>query len=138
MRALNKSKLKCGKAGNLTRGACAFRRPATLARINIPLGFLVDANRGMFFSDFGNNLLRYIAPNGTISTVAGNRTPGMTCDGQYLACCAIQCRFCSCSLLWRWDSRQASLVSREPIGAPCVVLRPVPPPYTTASTSPRE
>jgi len=78
------SKRNGGEAGNLTHGACASHRPATLARINTPLGSLVDPNRGVFFSDYGNNVLRYIAPNGTISTVAGNGTAGLFVTRNYL------------------------------------------------------
>ena len=58
----------------VTLCAIVLRSPATLATLNTPVGIFVNgSNGGMFISDFGNNVIRFVAPNGTsITTYAGN------------------------------------------------------------------
>lgn len=76
--------------------------------INIPLGFLIGPDRGVFFSDFNNHRLRYIAPNGTISTVAGNGSGGVFENGPSLIASQTICSFLS--VLWRRDPCETSKV----------------------------
>ncbi len=51
------------------------------AKLNRPSGIVVDGNGTVYFTDQGNNRVRKIAPNGIISTVAGNGTAGFSGDG---------------------------------------------------------
>jgi sugar lactone lactonase YvrE len=46
--------------------------PAANALIDQPWGMAIDASDNLFFVDYGNRRVRRIAPNGTITTVAGN------------------------------------------------------------------
>jgi len=47
--------------------------PATSALLNFPYGIAIDANNNIYFSDFGNNVIRKVtAGTGIITTVAGN------------------------------------------------------------------
>jgi uncharacterized protein (TIGR03437 family) len=46
--------------------------PATSAALNFPLGMAMDGLGNLYFADGGNNCVRRIAPNGVITTVAGN------------------------------------------------------------------
>ncbi len=55
--------------------------PATAAKLNIPLGARVDVHGNIFFSDYGNNVIRKIDPSGIITTIAGNGTAGYSGDG---------------------------------------------------------
>ncbi len=45
--------------------------PATSAGLYGPMGLAVDASGNLFISDFFNDVIREVAPNGTITTVAG-------------------------------------------------------------------
>jgi hypothetical protein len=56
-----------GKAGFSGDGG-----PATMARLDGPQGMAVAPNGTLYFADAGNNRIRAILPNGTITTVAGN------------------------------------------------------------------
>jgi hypothetical protein len=49
--------------------------PATQAALNGPQGMAVAANGTLYFADTGNNRVRSVAPNGTITTVAGDGLP---------------------------------------------------------------
>src|SRR5581483_11332281 len=55
--------------------------PATAAQLRAPRHVVVAGDGSLFVADGGNNLIRRIAPDGTITTVAGNGTPGSTGDG---------------------------------------------------------
>lgn len=50
--------------------------PRETAQFNSPGGLAFDVNGNMFVTDTYNHCVRKIAPDGTISTVAGNGTPG--------------------------------------------------------------
>jgi len=54
--------------------------PGRQARFQSPSGITVDAKDNVFISDQGNNLVRRIAPDGTVSTFAGDGEPGVA-DG---------------------------------------------------------
>jgi uncharacterized protein (TIGR03437 family) len=68
-------------AGNGTQGFSGDGGPATSAALNAPTGVAVDAAGNLFIADRGNNLIRKVTPDGTISTVAGNRTSSSGGDG---------------------------------------------------------
>ena len=55
--------------------------PALNARLNAPRGCAVDALGDIFIADMGNNAIRVVTPDGNISTIAGNGTPGFAGDG---------------------------------------------------------
>jgi len=55
--------------------------PALNARLRLPHGCAVDATGNIFIADAGNHAIRVVTPEGTISTVAGNGSPGFAGDG---------------------------------------------------------
>jgi hypothetical protein len=64
--------------GNGTAGFAGDGGPATSAEINFPQGVLVSAGGAFFIADSGNNVVRKVGSNGTITTFAGdfNLGPG--------------------------------------------------------------
>src|ERR1700761_1250852 len=55
--------------------------PATQASLNVPVEVYADLNGNLFIADQYNNRIRKIAPNGTITTVAGTGAAGFSGDG---------------------------------------------------------
>ena len=55
--------------------------PGTQARISGPLGIAVALDGSLYIADTGNNRVRQVATDGTISTVAGTGTAGYSGDG---------------------------------------------------------
>jgi uncharacterized protein (TIGR03437 family) len=55
--------------------------PAKSAAMKSPAGIVVDASANLYFADTGNNRIRKIDKNGTITTVAGVGTSGYSGDG---------------------------------------------------------
>jgi uncharacterized protein (TIGR03437 family) len=55
--------------------------PAVAAQLNSPFGVAVDGAGNLFVADIGNNRVRRIAPDGIITTVAGNGSVGFSGDG---------------------------------------------------------
>ncbi len=55
--------------------------PARNAQLSSPAGVAVDAAGNLFIADTYNNLIRKVAPNDTITTVAGNGNTGYSGDG---------------------------------------------------------
>ncbi|MBV8729572.1 MAG: hypothetical protein JO336_07165, partial [Acidobacteriia bacterium] len=67
-------------AGNSRAGYSGDGGPATQAQLNAPTGLAIDASGDIFIADTGNNAVREVTPNGNITTVAGNGTPGNSGD----------------------------------------------------------
>ncbi len=57
-------------AGNGIAGYTGDGGPATSAELTAPIGVAVDAGGGIFIADTSNHAIRYVAPNGVITTVA--------------------------------------------------------------------
>lgn len=55
--------------------------PAVSAALSEPLGVAVDSTGNLFIADHLNHRIRKVVANGTISTVAGNGTEGVSGDG---------------------------------------------------------
>jgi len=68
-------------AGNGSYGYCGDGGPATAAALASPTAVAVDAQGDLFIADTWNNVIREVQPDGTITTVAGNGTPGSAGDG---------------------------------------------------------
>jgi sugar lactone lactonase YvrE len=54
--------------------------PAASALVGLPLGVAVDAAHNVYIGDLQNNRIRRVAPDGTITTVAGNGGPRLPGD----------------------------------------------------------
>jgi len=61
-------------AGTGTAGAT--NGPALSATFNNPIGICMDAAGNLYVAEYSNNLIRKIATDGTVSTLAGNGTAG--------------------------------------------------------------
>lgn len=60
-----------GPDGNPLTGYSGDGGPATKAQLNAPTGIVADSAGDLYISDFGNDVIRKVAANGTITTVAG-------------------------------------------------------------------
>lgn len=67
-------------AGNGVRGSTGDGGPATAASLGSPFGVAVH-NGSLYIADSGNNEIRKVAPDGTITTVAGDGNSGYSGDG---------------------------------------------------------
>jgi hypothetical protein len=63
-------------AGTGTPGSAGDGGPATAASLSGPAGVAAGADGTIFISDAGNHVVRAVAPDGAISTVAGNGQAG--------------------------------------------------------------
>jgi trimeric autotransporter adhesin len=68
-------------AGKGTDGYSGDGGPAASAQLSSPQGVALDAAGNLFIADTGNNRIRRVTPDGTITTVAGNGTSGFSGDG---------------------------------------------------------
>ena len=68
-------------AGNGTRGLTGDGGPGTSAEVNDPFAVILDPAGNLYIADTGNNVVRKLATDGTITTVAGNGTQGFSGDG---------------------------------------------------------
>ena len=68
-------------AGNGARGFAGDGGPATAAQLSAVFGLAVDATGSLLISDSGNHRIRRVAPDGTISTIAGTGDCGLSGDG---------------------------------------------------------
>ncbi|HTX34879.1 MAG TPA: hypothetical protein VME43_07655 [Bryobacteraceae bacterium] len=67
--------------GGSLAGTAADGGPATKAQLERPAGVTLDSAGNLYFSDFGAAVVRKVALNGTISTIAGNGLPRYFGDG---------------------------------------------------------
>jgi uncharacterized protein (TIGR03437 family) len=68
-------------AGTGEAGFSGDGGPAFAARLNLPYGIAVDAAGVLYIADLGNQRVRRVTPDGTITTVAGTGEPSSTGDG---------------------------------------------------------
>ena len=68
-------------AGNGTIGFSGDGGPATSAALDSPVGIAVDPDGNVFIADTFNHRIRKVTPDGIITTVAGNGSPGYSGDG---------------------------------------------------------
>lgn len=62
-------------AGTGIPGYSGDRGPASKAQLNFPTSIALDSKGNMYIADTGNAVIRRIAADGTINTVAGNGNP---------------------------------------------------------------
>ena len=65
-------------------GTCGYNGdgiPANTALLNYPRGVVTDSSGNLYIADSQNSRVRMVNPAGTISTFAGNGSPGYCCDG---------------------------------------------------------
>jgi sugar lactone lactonase YvrE len=55
--------------------------PAVNAELNYPVDVAVDRGGNLYIADYENQRIRRVSPDGIISTIAGNGTPGYSGDG---------------------------------------------------------
>ena len=67
-------------AGTGVPGYSGDRGPAASATLNLPIGIALDAKGNLYVADAGNSVIRRIAVDGTINTVAGNGNPKFAGD----------------------------------------------------------
>ena len=68
-------------AGNGISGYSGDGSLAASAQLNVPTGVAVDSAGNLYVADFSNHVIRKVAPNGTISTLAGTGKCGHSGDG---------------------------------------------------------
>jgi RHS repeat-associated protein len=69
-------------AGNGVMGFGGDNGPAENASLNRPVGIDVASDGSFYIADTGNNRIRYVSPNGIISTIAGNGTSIPSVNGK--------------------------------------------------------
>ena len=78
-------------AGNGERGFSGDGEPATRAQLNCPGSIAIDPHGGLFILDAGNARIRYVRPDGIITTAAGSGTAARDDDNRSVA--ALESRF---------------------------------------------
>jgi streptogramin lyase len=68
-------------AGTGEKGFSGDGGPATKAALNQPFGIVRGPDRALYICDTGNHAIRRVAPDGTITTVAGCGRKGYSGDG---------------------------------------------------------
>ncbi|HLG51445.1 MAG TPA: hypothetical protein VKY56_07395, partial [Chloroflexota bacterium] len=68
-------------AGTGVAGFAGDGGPATAAQLDWPVGLALGPDGSLYIADAGNNRIRVVAPNGTITTFAGNGVAGFAGDG---------------------------------------------------------
>ena len=71
MRRINSLGIISTVAGSSTGGFGGDGGPATSGFLRLPVGVAVDTAGALYIADSGNNRIRRVAPDGTISTVVG-------------------------------------------------------------------
>jgi sugar lactone lactonase YvrE len=77
-------------AGNGSQGYSGDGGAATSAQLAFPFGVAVDVAGDVFVADSANHRIRRIAPDGTISTLAGTGEAGFSGDGGPATSAALQ------------------------------------------------
>ncbi len=67
-------------AGNGFSGYAGDGGPAAAGSLNSPSGLAFDSKGDLLIADSGNNVIRMVTPNGTITTIAGNGVAGSNGD----------------------------------------------------------
>jgi trimeric autotransporter adhesin len=67
-------------AGTGVTGNAGDNGPAVSAQLNAPNGIAFDTSGNLFIADTGSNTVRKVSAAGTITTVAGNGSPGYSGD----------------------------------------------------------
>ncbi len=81
IRKVNPAGIISNYAGNGIPGYSGDRGPANSAELSFPTGIALDSKGNMYVADEGNAVIRRIAVDGTINTVAGNGNPSFAGDG---------------------------------------------------------
>jgi trimeric autotransporter adhesin len=81
VRKINAAGVITTLAGNCTPGFSGDGGPATAAQLNQPYGVAVDSAGNVYVADYGNNRVRRIGTDGTITTIAGNGQGRLAGDG---------------------------------------------------------
>ncbi|GAA0366997.1 NHL repeat-containing protein [Streptomyces blastmyceticus] len=68
-------------AGNGAAGFISDGGPGALTKLNNPIGVAVDKDGNLYIADRSNHRVRKVAPNGIITTIAGNGQAGYVSDG---------------------------------------------------------
>lgn len=68
-------------AGTGIKGYSGDGGPGTEAQINNPYGLVIGPDEALYFCDIDNHVIRKVAEDGTISTVAGSSKAGYSGDG---------------------------------------------------------
>ncbi|MFF9410829.1 NHL repeat-containing protein [Streptomyces anandii] len=68
-------------AGNGQPGFVSDGGPAVATKLNAPIGVAVDRSGNLYIADYSNHRVRKVAPDGIITTVAGNGQGGFVSDG---------------------------------------------------------
>jgi uncharacterized protein (TIGR03437 family) len=68
-------------AGTFTPGFTGDGGPASKALLSAPSGLALDNQGNLYIADGGNDRIRVVKPNGTITTIAGNGMAGSSGDG---------------------------------------------------------
>jgi uncharacterized protein (TIGR03437 family) len=68
-------------AGTGVAGFCGDGGAATAAQLNLPYGLAIDYNGNLYIADLGNQRVRRVAADGTITTVAGEGRRVSSPDG---------------------------------------------------------
>lgn len=68
-------------AGTGVKGYSGDGGPASEAQINNPYGLVIGPDQGLYFCDIDNHVIRKVADDGKISTIAGSGKAGYSGDG---------------------------------------------------------
>ena len=89
IRKVNTSGIMSTLAGTGTPGYSADGTAATGATIAMPTGVAADASGNVYFAEQNNHIIRKISATGTLSTIAGDRSPSFSGDGGAATAAAI-------------------------------------------------
>ena len=105
-------------AGSGRPGISGDGGPALRAQFDQPYGLALDGAGNLYVADLGNNRVRRVAPDGTISTFAGTGAKGSRGDGGPAR------RRNSCRRATSPSTPPATFTSRSSKGTACAGYRP--------------